>query len=191
MKNERVITTEQVAHKEKVREMLPDERAVYDNNPKGHKRKYRADGNYSWTNTYKTNDHGKLTPEAEGAIRLMQPFVEADTARVGTIQEKLDRVRMVDSEGRVSFVEPAQANDSASRNGWRHFWRAGGLVTRSGPDGMLFRLWRDEWEPTGRLEVGILGRECTRDGIQRDPDGWSWWHDGEEWRRLDHGKADE
>lgn len=179
---ERRATQKDVDEKASVQKLAMTESDFQTVNPKGHKREYREDGGYSWTNSYTPNDgHGKLTPIAQAVTGGMKKFADADTERARKLQENIERTAMSDGNGGTHFVEPGQADDCARRNGWGHRWRAGGLVLKAGPEGMLFRLFRDAWEPTGKITAGVMGKPCPRRGVQHDPDGRPWVFRAGEW----------
>lgn len=181
-------TQAQVDAKAKVDAMAPTEQAYRDALPNHYKRHYRADESYEWECPIVPNDgHGKLTREGAIMADLWSATHKADKARHQENQAKVDRVAMRDSAGRVHFVEPWQADDSARRNGWGHRWRAGGLITKTGLDGRMdFRLVRDEWEPCGYLRKGGERHDIEDpEGFYLDPDGFSWGWLAGGWARLD------
>lgn len=88
--------------------------------PKTHKRQYRENGSYTWTNDIKTNDgHGKLTKECNQQIEMMSPFWRADTERHGKLQSRAERVALKDEAGSAHYVPAWKAEDTERRNGWR------------------------------------------------------------------------
>lgn len=193
---EKRMTRQQVAEKAKINRLRPTEADFKAINPAGHVRKYRPDGTYTWENNWKTNHGGKKTQVQRDVERAYAAFSEADNARWSRIQAATARVAMRDADGKVRFVEPGRADDAARRNGWGHSWRAGGLIKKAGPDGMLWTLIRDEWYPTGRWCAGephdwstrpILGNAdgTMLDGyLYTDPDGNHWRYVADEWRRM-------
>lgn len=195
---EKSMTQQQVDDKARVTAMLPGERQAYENNPAGHRQFHevidlagnvfelpRQSDKYQWANSGKSNKNGKLTKVGAGIIDMFQGFVRADNERFGALQENVERVAMKDAEGRPQFVEPGQADDCARRNGWGHSWRARGLITRTGPDGMDFR-WIDSrgWEATGYVLRRGERVPIEPIGAQRDPDGNPWEFTDGEWRRA-------
>ena len=177
-------TPEQVKAAAKSRRMRMTEADFQAINPAGHKRMYRPDGSYEWRNSWRPNEGGKLTRTAEAINEGLRPAQKFDQERHSEAQARIERVKLVDSRGEVHYVESGRADASAQANGWGYSWKAGGLILKAGPDGMIFRLWRDEWEPTGRLEAAITGEECPTDTFQRDPDGNTWGYDDGEWRKF-------
>jgi len=88
--------------------------------PKTHKRQYREDGTYTWTNDIKTNDgQGKLTKEANQSIELFSNFWRADTERHGKLQSREERVALKDEAGSAHYVPVYKAEETERSNGWR------------------------------------------------------------------------
>lgn len=93
-------------------------------------------------------------------------------------------VQGVDSHGMRSWVVADKADREFRRGRLKYiksFGRRRAIVER-GPDGMLFRLVRDAWEPVGRTAMHFMAPEA--EGIQVDPDGYPWRKIRGEWRRL-------
>lgn len=194
--SKRVLTQQDVAEKAKVQKLQMTEADYKAINPQGHRQTPKPGGGYTWRNNWTTNEGGKIT-NVQGAINeRMQKFDEADGARMASLMGRVERVPMLDARGAVNYVEPAQADHCALSNGWGHAWRAGGLVTRSGPDSMIFRLVRDEWSPTGRWCLGVPHdyakppKHGNADGTMKpgrfyaDPDGNLWRYVRDEWVRV-------
>ena len=165
-------------------------------NPKGHKRKYRADGTYEWCNSWKSNEGGKRTKTTEAISEGMAPFIAQDNERFSALQERMPRVAMRDAQGGTHFVEPGRADAAARTNGWGHTFRVARVIKKAGPDGMLFTLFKDEWVPSGRWCAGephafsrrpehgnADGTMSTKERYE-DPDGRYWRFIKDEWRRF-------
>jgi len=179
------LTQKDVNDKAAVQQKAMTEADFQSVNPKGHRRVYRADGGYEWFNKWTPNDgHGKLTRASEAINEGMDPFDKADGERMSAMQSKIERGAMRDADGGVHYVEPGKMDDCALRNGWGRALRAGGLILKAGPDGMDFRLIRDEWEATGARLVRGERIPVPTTTIQRDPDGQPWQHFNGEWRRC-------
>ena len=194
------LTQKDVNDKAAVQQKAMTEADFQSVNPKGHRRFHTvedalgnaheipgpdASGHYKWANAFVPNDgHGKLTRMSEAINEGMDPFDKADGERMSAMQSKVERGAMRDADGGVHYVEPGKMDDCASRNGWGHAWRAGGLILKAGPDGMDFRLIRDEWEATGIRLVRGERIPVPTTTIQRDPDGQPWQHFNGEWRRC-------
>lgn len=182
MTEQRRISKKDVAEKAAVQKKAMTEADFQTVNPAGHRRDYRPDGSYTWANNYQTNDGGKPTRVAHEINRGMAGFIEADGARVSAMQAKIDRVKMRDADGGIRYIEPGRAGDCATRNGWGHSWRAGGLTLMTGLDGMEFRAIRGAWEATGYALVRGEKVPIEPIGVQRDPDGNAWAYRDGEWR---------
>jgi hypothetical protein len=150
-------------------------------NPHGHQRQYRPDGSYTWTNDWQTNDNGDLTREANAIADGMGAFIRADNDRFGALQEKVERTKVIDPLGQVHYLEAAQEGDVSRRGGWRPAWRATGLITRSGPEGMDFQFYLGRWNPTGRKLYRGEHVPIEPVGAQHDPAGNSWIYRCGEW----------
>lgn len=151
---------------------------------KGYERKYRPDGSYKWRYKFKPNDQGKETREGAMVKEMLRPWQRAEAERSAKNQAMVERVAQRDRDGQIHYVDAALADATARKAGRSHAWRAGGVRAERGIDGMWFRLIRDEWEPTGRLEIKTCGKRCPRGGIQRDPDGNRWAYFAGAWRRA-------
>jgi hypothetical protein len=149
---------------------------------KGYKRTYRPDGSYEWSYSFTPNENGKKTKEAQEVGEALKPWQRAEVERMARRPVKpKDKLR--DQNGEIRLIDPAKADLTARKNGWSHVWRAGGVPVESGVNGMLFRRNGNGWEPTGRLEAGVMGREAPTDQVQHDPDGNPWVYNGMEWSR--------
>lgn len=162
------------------RKLLPTEKDFIGR--KGYARKYRADGSYEWTYDYKPNVQGKKTKAAAEVEEMMRPFHQADLERNHKLRGGGPKAAFKDERGQVQYLAPESLASKPSS--WRHHWRAGGVPVVAGPQGMLFRWIKRQWEATGRLEAGIIGKRAPRYGIQRDPDGVPWRFVGGEWRAV-------
>lgn len=160
-------TQQQVDDKAAVQRLALTEADVQAINPAGHRRYHEvrddakgpdengdyewmevegadANGRYKWTNTYRPNDgHGNLTPIAHEMLGGMKRFTEADTARMGAMQERAERVTLRDADGGVHHVAPEMADAAAERNGWHH--RFTGRPTRTYRGGRWYRREGREW----------------------------------------------
>lgn len=140
------VTQERVAEKAKVERLNMTEADAEAINPSGHKRTYRADGSYEWSNTWTPNDgHGNLTPTMNAISERIAPYIEAERSRQTAIQERIERVQLKDGDGRVQYVEPHMADATAARNGWRHRWT--GRATRTFRNGVWYVRDGREWRP--------------------------------------------
>jgi hypothetical protein len=151
----------------------------------GYTRTYGADGSYEWQYEYKPNDNGKPTREGAEVAELLRPFQQADSERHSRQQARIERAALKDAEGQIHYVSAADADATAKRMGWKSQSRARGIrVERGTVGGMFFRWLNREWQPTGRIELGVLGKAASRRGLQFDPDGNSWRCVDGEWVRL-------
>ena len=184
----RVRTMQHVDAIAKTRRLLPTEADVISVlGMKGHKRKYRKNGSYTWTHDLRPNDHGKLTREASGVKELMSPFQKADVERHSALESTTPRERLRDGNGNIQYVEPHLVKTTVQRAGWHAHIKVGGSVKiERGDGGMLWRSIQGKWEPTGKLQLGIDGKECAKIGVQYDPDGnpWRWVRDDQQWEQV-------
>ena len=163
---------------------------------RGHYRKYREDGSYTWGYRFQPNEGGRLTREARHVGEAEGPQIRAEAEYHSATQAGLPRVALKDAHGAVQYVDPGLAEATARRNGWNHAWRVGGNRVEVGIDGMLFREIAGRWDPTGRWCIGTPndwskppkgGRKdgsmiCR--GIQRDPSGVPWRGIGDSWEMI-------
>lgn len=183
LRGAKTVTPEEVSDLRKANALRPKE-SDFIGRP-GYRRKYRPDGSYEWRYRFKPNDHGKLTREAHEVGEMLAPSMHADADRSAKRSGKTVRAALRDGDGKVRFVEHRLADQAAKRHGWSHVWKSGGLIVKRGLRGdMLWRLVRDEWEPTGKSQVGVLAPEVPCEGVQTDPDGADWIGANGAWRRI-------
>ena len=187
----RTMTREQVAEKGRSLRLLPGEAQVLAD-PVLRKHHYRKPkpgkpGAYTWHCPVTPNEGGKPTREGAAMLDLMKPHLEAERERAAKMNQNRTLAMLRNQRGEVQYVEPELAEGAARNNGWRHAWRARGNPVERGPDGMLFRLERDEWVALGVRCLGTPlsgGSGVPRKGTQHDPDGHPWQWIAGEWRRI-------
>lgn len=175
---DRGVSTEQVSQLAQVNKLRPKE-SDFIGKP-GYERKYAKDGTYKWRYKFRPNDNGKLTREGAEVQERLRPFQEADTNRVLGLPKK-PAVAMRDRDGKINYIDPTLADKQARKAGWTHVWRAGGASVERGVDGMLFRRWRNGWEPLGVRCLGKPLVDAPLESPQRDPSMGIWVQNNGEW----------
>jgi hypothetical protein len=126
------ISAESLAEKRKIDRLRPGEReAVAAYGESRIERRYRKDGNYSWSVKLQTNDHGKVTADGHKLQELVMPWARADSERQSRIQAAIERTTLKDEAGSAHYLTPAIADRDADRNGWHHAGRPVGVLARA------------------------------------------------------------
>lgn len=165
----------------KARKLAPDRGYLKKKFPGAYREEVTPSGKREWVIDVKTHDRsGNLTAEGREFTGLFHPFMKAEAERGRKLGARMPQaVALRDAEGRTRMVHPELADAAARRNGWHSGERPRGNPVQAGPQGMLFRLIRDRWEPLGVYNLGTRRfgpSRVPKRSLQQDPDGayWRW-----------------
>lgn len=141
-------------------------------------KRFRENPDGTWRCKLRTKE------EAQRFGQMSAKAFEMETAKSLERAHSTPMVRAADKHGRRVWLVADKAERELRRGGLKYISKIGGLrvIVEHGPDGMLFKLEKDEWVPTGRTALSLLSPEVS--GIQRDPDGFPWRKIRGNWRRL-------
>ncbi len=163
------------------RALLPDRDTLRKRYPKQYREEFNPEsGKVEWVINVPLRDlAGKRTQESHDLADMLGPYARCSARK----PEPEPGQRLIDAKGNSQYVNPALADVTRHRTGWRLPRQS--VPMETGPDGMLFRFER-RWEPTGRWCLGTPFTQGDRPeggrrdgsmicrGIQTAPDGTVW-----------------
>lgn len=190
----RTRTRAQMKRAAAARKLLPDVKTLRERYPDRYREETNPKtGKREWVVDVPLRDlAGNRTKDSHDLQDMLAPHARASGRRPDP--EPTDV--LIDAAGNRQFVNPALVESTRKRTGWRLPYKA--TVIEPGAGGMLFRLTRTGWEPTGRWCMGTPWTQGDRpaggrkdgtmrcQGLQRDPSGDVWRGLGPDgWQRMD------
>lgn len=151
---------------------------------------------------YKIRVTPRTQKDRQDLLDMEMPSIRLEKDRAEHLAATTPKVEVLNSWGQRVRLDARFADGIARQRGMHHVMRVKGQVIERGPDGMLFRLVGQSWQPTGRWclstpwAFGAMPKTGEEDGtmrlegMQRDPDGGAWLPIEGEWMEvLDVGDA--